>query len=193
MNSEIGKKTVLLKRCPWVGIDKPHYLDYHDNEWGVAVHDDQKLFEMLILEGAQAGLTWETILKRREHYRKVFKKFDPRKVAKLSDEDLERILQDPGVIRNRLKIYSTRKNAQIFLQIQQEFGSFNDYVWKFAPKNHKRPKNMSQIKSSSDESDALAKDLKQRGMSFVGTTIIYAFMQAIGMVDDHIADCFCAS
>lgn len=178
-------------RCSWVGSNKPHYEEYHDNEWGVPVHDDQKHFEMLILEGAQAGLTWETILKRREGYRKLFKKFDPRKVAKLTDEYLEEVLLSPLIIRNRLKVYSTRKNALVFLAIQKEFGSFDNYVWQFAPKlAQKSSKNLQQIPVSTPESDALSKDLKKRGMSFVGSTIIYAYMQAIGMVNDHMEDCF---
>lgn len=180
-----------MKRCKWVGIDKPHYEQYHDNEWGVPVHDDQKHFEMLILEGAQAGLTWETILKRREGYRKAFKNFDPKKVAKLSDDYLEKILLDPGIIRNRLKVYAARKNALVFLAIQNEFGSFDAYVWSFAPKKQRsKHKNLSDIPATNEQSDALSKDLKKRGMSFVGSTIMYAYMQAVGMVNDHMVDCF---
>lgn len=179
------------KRCAWVGINKPHYEQYHDHEWGVPVHDDQKHFEMLLLEGAQAGLTWETILKRRDGYRKLFKNFDPRKVAKLTDEYLEEALLSPLIIRNRLKVYSTRKNAIVFLEIQKEFGSFDKYVWQFAPKHTTKPrKSLQQIPATTAESDALSKDLKKRGMSFVGSTIIYAYMQAIGMVNDHMQDCF---
>lgn len=182
------------KRCDWVGQNKPHYEHYHDTEWGVPVHDDQKHFEMLILEGAQAGLNWETILKRREGYRAAFKQFDPTQVAQMTDTELEQLLIDPAIIRNRLKVFSTRKNAQVFLQIQQEFGSFNTYVWRFVnnkPKiNH--PARLKDIPTSTAESDALAKDLKKRGMSFVGSTIMYAYMQAVGMVDDHVKDCFCA-
>ncbi len=181
-----------MKRCSWVNPDKPHYVLYHDVEWGVPVHEDIKLFEMLILEGAQAGLSWETILKRRDHYRLVFKNFDPIKVARLNDVQLEKILLDPGVIRNRLKIFSTRSNAKVFLAIQQEFGSFDHYVWGFV--NHKTIfrnfKTTNDILTTSTESDLLSKDLKKRGMKFVGSTIMYAFMQAVGMVDDHSKDCF---
>ena len=186
------KQKTDLQRCAWVGIDKPHYQQYHDHEWGVPVHDDHKHFEMLILEGAQAGLTWETILKRRAGYKRLFKNFDPRKVAKLSDEELEKILLDPGIIRNRLKVYAARKNAQVFLQIQTEFGSFDNYVWHFMPAHtkHKLRKKHEEIPTTTAESDALSKDLKKRGMSFVGSTIMYAYMQAIGMVNDHSRDCF---
>lgn len=181
-----------IKRCGWVGIDKPHYEVYHDTEWGVPEYDDQKLFEMLILEGAQAGLTWETILKRRESYRKLFHNFDPVKVARLTDAQLEKILLDPGVIRNRLKIYATRKNAQVFLSIQKEYGAFAKYLWNFVNGKQidNKPKSLKNIPTSTEVSDALAKDLKKRGMSFVGSTIMYAYMQAIGMVNDHVADCF---
>lgn len=182
-----------LQRCAWVGIDKPHYAHYHDTEWGVPVHSDQKLFEMLILEGAQAGLTWETILKRRSGYKRVFKNFNPRKVAAMTDAELEEALLDPGIIRNRLKVYSTRKNALVFLDIQKEFGSFDNYVWQFAPTTaKKRLKSMSDIPVTTEQSDALSKDLKKRGMSFVGSTIMYAYMQAIGMVNDHLKGCFLA-
>lgn len=181
-----------MKRCAWVGIGKAHYELYHDLEWGVPVHDDCKLFEMLILEGAQAGLSWETILKRREGYREAFKQFNVEDVAQMTDDELEVLLTNPGIIRNRLKVYSTRKNARVFLQIQQEFGSFDRYVWRFVNGEPKinRPKTMNDIIVKSTESDALSKDLKKRGMSFVGSTIMYAYMQAVGMVDDHMADCF---
>ena len=179
-------------RCAWVPIGKAYYEHYHDNEWGVPVHDDQKHFEMLILEGAQAGLSWDTILKRREGYRKVFHAFDPQKVANMTDDDLEALLLNPEIIRNRLKVFSARKNAIVFLAIQKEFGTFDHYIWRFVgevPKiNH--PKTLKDIPTTSPESDALSKDLKKRGMSFVGSTIIYAHMQAIGMVNDHIVDCF---
>jgi len=181
-----------MKRCTWVGINKPHYEHYHDNEWGIPVHDDRKHFEMLSLEGAQAGLSWETILKRRDGYLMAFKNFDPKLVALMSDEELEACLQNEGIIRNRLKVFSVRKNAQVFLNIQNEFGSYDAYVWKFV--NHKtkinRPKSLAEIPTTSKASDALSKDLKKRGMSFIGSTIIYAYMQAIGMVDDHLEDCF---
>lgn len=182
-----------IKRCGWVGQNKPHYEHYHDTEWGIPVHDDKQHFEMLILEGAQAGLTWETILKRRDGYRKAFKQFDPQAVAAMTDDELEVLLTNPEIIRNRLKVFSTRQNARIFLKIQQEFGSFDSYVWGFVggkPKMN-RPKTLQDIPANSVESDALSKDLKKRGMNFVGSTIMYAYMQAIGMVNDHVNGCFC--
>ncbi|MDP3558838.1 MAG: DNA-3-methyladenine glycosylase I [Legionellaceae bacterium] len=181
-----------MNRCPWVGKNKPHYEHYHDTEWGIPVHNDHKHFEMLILEGAQAGLSWETILKRRENYREVFKQFDPVIVAKMSDADLEIILTNPGIIRNRLKVYSTRQNAQIFINIQQEFGSFDAYVWRFVQGRPKIncPQSLQEVAAQTIESEALSKDLKKRGMNFVGPTIMYAYMQAVGMVDDHIVECF---
>jgi DNA-3-methyladenine glycosylase I len=178
-------------RCGWC-VGRDFYEHYHDTEWGVPVHDDQMLFEMLILEGAQAGLSWETILKRREGYRKAFKNFDVKKVSRMTDERLEALMQDEGIIRNRLKIFGTRKNALAFINIQKEFGSFDQYVWQFVggkPKQNKR-KSLSEVPATSPESDALSKDLKKRGMTFVGSTIIYAYMQATGMVNDHVADCF---
>lgn len=182
----------MKNRCPWVGTNKPHYEHYHDTEWGIPVHDDNKHFEMLILEGAQAGLNWETILKRRDGYRDAFKGFDPQKVANMTDSELELLLTNPKIIRNRLKVFSACSNAQVFLKIQQEFGSFDNYVWQFVGNNPQinRPKSMHEVPSSSLQSDALSKDLKKRGMSFVGSTIMYAYMQAIGMVNDHIEDCF---
>lgn len=185
-----------MKRCSWVGINKPHYEQYHDTEWGVPVHDDRKHFEMLILEGAQAGLSWETILKRRDAYRAAFKQFNPHAVAQMTDNELEELLTNANIIRNRLKVFSARNNARVFVTIQQEFGSFDHYVWRFVdflPKIN-RPKNLQDIPATTTESDALAKDLKKRGMSFVGSTIMYAYMQAIGMVNDHTVDCFrCSS
>jgi DNA-3-methyladenine glycosylase I len=181
-------------RCSWacVGATKPYYEHYHDTEWGVPVHNDQKHFEMLILEGAQAGLSWDTILKRREGYRKAFKNFDPMQVAKMTDDELEGLLLNPEIIRNRLKVFSARKNAIIFLAIQQEFKSFDNYVWKFVGNTPKvnYPKTLQDIPARSRESDSLSKDLKKRGMSFVGSTIIYAHMQATGMINDHMVDCF---
>lgn len=185
-----------MNRCPWVGQNKPHYEHYHDTEWGIPVHDDQKLFEMLILEGAQAGLSWETILKRREGYREAFKQFDLTSVANMSDADLEVLLTNPGIIRNRLKVFSARKNARVFISIQQEYGSYDAYVWSFVQNHPKinRPKSPQEVPTHTLESDALSKDLKKRGMSFVGSTIMYAYMQAVGMVDDHIVGCFrCSS
>ena len=179
-------------RCPWVGQNKPHYEHYHDTQWGVPVHDDRLHFEMLTLEGAQAGLSWETILKRRDGYRVAFCNFAPLQVAAMSDDDLEGCLLNPGIIRNRLKVFSTRKNAQVFLEIQKEYGTFDAYVWAFVHGKIiiNRPKGMADIPVQSPESDALSKDLKKRGMSFVGSTIMYAYMQAIGMVDDHVEGCF---
>jgi DNA-3-methyladenine glycosylase I len=169
------------------------YAKYHDEEWGVPVYDDQHLFEMLILEGAQAGLSWETILKRREGYRQAFYSFNPPKVALMTDEELDCLIKNPMIIRNRLKIYSVRQNAKVFLEIQKEFGSFKGYIWGFVkgePKiNHW--KSMKDIPASTIVSESLSKDLKKRNMKFVGPTIIYAYMQAIGMVNDHLEDCWC--
>ncbi len=184
-----------VTRCSWAADVKPFYQHYHDNEWGVPVHDDRLLFEMLILEGAQAGLSWETILKRRDGYRKAFHNFNVAKVARMTDEQLENVLVDADVIRNRLKVFGTRKNALVFRAIQKEFGSFDAYVWSFVggKPQIRRPKSMADFRATSPESDALSKDLKKRGMTFVGSTIMYAFMQAVGMVDDHMAGCFCAA
>jgi DNA-3-methyladenine glycosylase I len=180
------------KRCAWVNVDDPLMLEYHDREWGVPVHDDRKHFEFLILEGAQAGLSWSTVLKKRKAYRKAFDHFDPAKVARFTAPRIEKLLQDPGIIRNRLKIESTVRNAKAFLKVQQEFGTFDTYCWRFVggkPKVNKLT-SMQQIPATSPESDAFSKDLKQRGFNFVGSTIIYAHMQAIGMVNDHLTDCF---
>lgn len=176
-------------RC--FGEGKELYAAYHDQEWGVPLHDEVKLFEMLILEGAQAGLSWETILKRRDGYRAAFHGFNPKKVAAMSDAELEALRNDPGIIRNRLKIYAARQNAKVYLEIQKEFGSFDGYVWAFV--NNKpivnRRAHMKEVPTKTAESDALSKDLKKRGMTFVGSTIIYAYMQAIGMVNDHLKSC----
>ncbi|MBX3320788.1 MAG: DNA-3-methyladenine glycosylase I [Nitrospira sp.] len=179
------------RRCPWAG-DQAHMIRYHDQEWGKPVHDDHRLFEMLLLEGAQAGLSWNTILKRRENYRKAFAGFNPTRVATFTANDKRRLLNDPGIIRNRLKIDAAVTNAQAFLALRKEFGTFDRYVWQFVggkPKVNNR-RTMSDVPATSPESDALSKDLKQRGFRFVGSTIIYAFMQAVGMVDDHLNDCF---
>jgi DNA-3-methyladenine glycosylase I len=180
------------KRCFGSAPGKEFYAEYHDKEWGVPVHDDRHLFEMLILEGAQAGLSWETILKRREEYRKAFCRFDPTKVAKMTDAQLNSLLENQGIIRNRLKIYAARQNAVVFLQIQKEFGSFSTYIWNFVEAKPivTRRKSLKDIPASTPISDALSKDLKKRGMIFVGPTILYAFMQAVGLVDDHLADCW---
>lgn len=182
-----------MNRCPWVGRNKPHYEHYHDTEWGIPIHDDRKLFKMLILEGAQAGLNWETILKRRDAYQKAFKQFDPVAVANMTDDELEILLTESHIIRNRLKVFSTRSNAKAFLKIQDEFGTFDAYLWRFVNNQPKinRPETMHSVPTTTPESDALSKDLKKRGMKFVGSTIIYAYMQAIGMVNDHVMDCFC--
>lgn len=181
------------KRCFGNEPGKEFYAHYHDHEWGIPVYEDRKLFEMLILEGAQAGLSWETVLKKREGYRKAFHSFDPVKVAQMTDLELEALTQNSEIIRNRLKIFSARQNAQSFLKIQQEFGSFSTYLWQYV---NKRPilnrwKTFKDVPVKTKESDALSKDLKKRGMNFVGTTIIYAYMQAIGMVNDHLVDCWC--
>ncbi|MEI8365414.1 MAG: DNA-3-methyladenine glycosylase I [Parachlamydiaceae bacterium] len=183
------------KRCFGGQPGKEFYARYHDNEWGIPVHDDQHLFEMLILEGAQAGLSWETILKRREGYRKAFYHLDPFKVASMNNDQLDALLQDASIIRNRLKIYAARQNAQVFLKIQQEYGSFDRYLWSFVAGkpivNHR--KLFSEVPTSTTESDALSKELKKRGMTFVGSTIIYAYMQAVGLVNDHLVDCWCCT
>jgi DNA-3-methyladenine glycosylase I len=195
--SSIIKKRELIQgadgkiRCFGGSLGKELYGHYHDNEWGIPLHDDRRLFEMLILEGAQAGLSWETILKRREGYRKAFHQFDPKKVAAMSDEALESLRENPDIIRNRLKIYGTRQNARAFLEIQKEFGSFDSYLWKFVD-GHPIKNNwqaIEEVPTKTAISDALSKDLKRRGMTFVGSTIIYAFMQAVGLVDDHVAGC----
>lgn len=183
------------KRCFGGAPGKEFYAEYHDKEWGVPVHDDRHLFEMLILEGAQAGLSWEIILKRREEYRKAFYHFDPTKVAKMSDDELNALLTtNQGIIRNRLKIYAARQNAVVFLKIQKEFGSFSRYVWNFVDGKPiiTRRKVLKDIPCFTPISDALSKDLKKRGMTFVGSKIIYSFMQAVGMVDDHLIDCWCS-
>lgn len=178
-------------RCEWCGSD-PIYVEYHDKEWGVPVHDDKKLFEFLILEGAQAGLSWLTILKRREGYRKGFADFNVEKVARFTQKKIDKLLLDPGIIRNKLKVNAAVKNAKAFLEIQDEFGSFDKYSWQFVNGETivNNWKSMKDVPVTTPESDAFSKDLKQRGMSFVGSTIMYAHMQAVGMVNDHTTDCF---
>jgi DNA-3-methyladenine glycosylase I len=176
-------------RCVWPGTD-PLYIKYHDKEWGVPVYDDKKLFEFLILEGAQAGLSWITILRRREGYRKAFAGFDVKKVAKFTEKDVERLMNDPGIIRNRLKIQSAIKNAEAFMKVQKEFGSFSNYQWQFVGGKPIQNKRVRKIPATTRESDAFSKDLKKRGFSFVGSTIMYAHMQAVGMVNDHLTKCF---
>ncbi len=178
-------------RCAWAGSD-PLILDYHDREWGVPVRDDGKHFEFLILEAAQAGLSWSTILKRRDGYRKAFSDFDPDKVARYGQQKIEALVLDPSIIRNRMKIEAAVNNARRFLAIREEFGSFDDYAWRFVGGRPivNRRKGTGDLPATSPESDAFSKDLKSRGFSFVGSTIIYAHMQAIGMVNDHLVDCF---
>lgn len=193
MKTKVVKALLTQKiRCFGNQTGKEFYAEYHDNEWGIPVHDDRHLFEMLTLEGAQAGLSWETVLKKREGYRKAFHHFDPRKVALMKNDELEALRQNPDIIRNRLKIYAARQNAQSFLQIQKEFGSFDRYLWSFVngkPIIH-HPKKLTDLPTTTAESDALSKDLKKRGMTFVGSTIIYAYMQAVGLVNDHITKCW---
>ena len=179
------------RRCEW-GTVSQIYIDYHDNEWGVPIHDDRTLFEFLILEGAQAGLSWETVLKKRENYRKAFSNFDPVKVSRYSDKKVEALMGNKGIIRNSLKITSAINNAKRFLEVQKEFESFETYIWQFV--NGKpitnRFKSIQEIPATTKESDAMSKDLKKRGFTFVGPTICYAHMQATGMVNDHIVGCF---
>ena len=183
---------MVRKRCGWVGESNPLMLEYHDREWGVPVHHDGRHFEFLVLEGAQAGLNWSIILNKREGYRRAFSEFDPSKVARYTKKRVQKLLLDPGIIRNRQKIEAAVRNAQAFLAVQEEFGTFDAYAWRFVggqPKvNHWRV--MKQIPATSPESDAFSKDLKRRGFGFVGSTIIYAHMQAVGMVNDHLVDCF---
>jgi DNA-3-methyladenine glycosylase I len=180
------------RRCAWAANGGPLDVAYHDSEWGVPVHDDRVLFEFLILEGAQAGLSWSTILKKRENYRKALARFDPRRVARFTAKDRRRLMKDPGIVRNRLKIEATVTNAQRFLEVQKEFGSFDRYLWSFV--NGKpivgRPRAMKDVQSKTELSDRISKDLKKRGFRFVGTTIVYAYLQAVGVVDDHVRGCF---
>lgn len=178
-------------RCSWcLGFDQ--YIKYHDEEWGVPVHDDRKHFEFLILEGAQAGLSWSTILKKREGYRKNFADFDPTKVARFTEKRLEKILSDPSIIRNRLKVYAAVTNAKCFLKVQKEFGSFDKYIWSFVSGKPivNKWKTLKEIAPTTKESDALSKDLIKRGFKFAGSTVMYAHMQACGLVNDHLEDCF---
>ncbi len=178
-------------RCPW-GDSDPLYVSYHDEEWGVPTHDDQKLFEMLILEGAQAGLSWITVLKKREGYRRSFSEFDPRRIARYDAKKVERLLANDGIIRNRLKVQSSIKNARAFLSVQREYGTFDRYIWGFVDGRPTRNAwaLMEDIPAHTEQSDTMSKDLKRRGFSFVGSTICYAFMQATGMVNDHLVGCF---
>ncbi len=181
----------MVNRCDWCG-DDPLYVEYHDTEWGVPLYDDDALFEFLLLEGAQAGLAWITVLRKREGYRAVFDGFNSEKIARYTDRKLDKILRDPRIIRNRLKVYSARQNARAFLQVQEEVGSFSDYMWQFVDgmpiQNSWR--SIKEVPASTPLSDTISKDLKQRGFNFVGSTIVYAHMQATGMVNDHLVSCF---
>ena len=187
----IRKEDRMQKRCEWAGSD-PLYMEYHDKEWGVPVHEDRKIFEMLVLEGAQAGLSWLTVLRKRENYRKAFDNFDPRKVAKYERKKFQELLATEGIIRNKLKITSAIQNARAFLKVQKEFGSFDSYIWRFVAGKPIRNswKSLSELPAQTAESVAMSKDLKRRGFSFVGPSICYAHMQATGMVNDHVVTCF---
>ena len=182
-----------VRRCAWAPLESDLlYRDYHDREWGVPVHDERRWFEFLVLEGAQAGLSWSTILHKRENYRKAFARFDPPKVARFTEHDVARLLKDPGIVRNRLKINASIINARAFLAVQKEFGSFDDYIWSFVggkPIRNRR-RSMREVPARTAISDAMSKDLKKRGFKFVGSTICYAFMQATGLVNDHVVSCF---
>lgn len=182
--------TKQIVRCAWPGNDLS--IKYHDEEWGTPLHDDQRLFEFLILEGAQAGLSWDTILRKREAYRRAFDNFDPRRVARYTPRKLETLMKNEGIVRNRLKLSSAVGNAKAFLAVQKEFGSFDRYIWQFVGGRPKinRPRGNGDIPAKTAESDAMSKDLRKRGFNFVGSTICYAFMQATGMVDDHLVTCF---
>ena len=185
-------QTQEIHRCPWVDLKKPDYLDYHDQEWGVPLHDDQRLFEFLTLEAAQAGLSWYTVLRKRENFRSAFDFFDPEKIAKYNEAKVQELLGNPGIIRNRAKILAAINNAQRFLEIQEQFGSFDAYSWKFVD-GKPRVNQLHELKdylATSPQSDALSKDLRQRGFKFVGSTVCYAHMQATGMVNDHVMACF---
>jgi DNA-3-methyladenine glycosylase I len=180
------------KRCDWVSLDDPLMIRYHDSEWGVPVHDDHRHFEFLVLEGAQAGLSWSTVLNKREGYRRAFSDFDPAKVARFTEGRIQKLCRNAAIIRNTLKIKSAVRNAKAFLATQKEFGSFDSYCWRFVDGTPKlnRWKTRRQIPATSPESDAFSKDLKARGFNFVGSTVVYAHMQAVGMVNDHTVDCF---
>lgn len=184
-----------MKRCEWVNIQNEQYVKYHDEEWGVPVHDDQVLFEMLILEGAQAGLSWETVLKKRATYRLAFDGFDPQIVSTYDEAKIESLMQNAGIIRNRLKIKSAIQNAKVFLNIQNEHGSFDAYLWSFVEGKPvvNRPETLSEVPTKTTLSDDISKALKKAGMNFVGSTIIYAYLQAVGVADDHVKDCFRSS
>jgi DNA-3-methyladenine glycosylase I len=182
----------MKRRCEWAPTNDPLYLAYHDTEWGVPSHDDRHLYEMLTLEGAQAGLSWSTILRKRDGYRHAFAQFDARKVARFDSRKVERLLQDPGIVRNRLKVESTINNARRVLEVQKEFGSFDAYIWQFVDGEPivNRWRRLADIPAETAESKAMSKDLKKRGFRFVGPTVCYAFMQSVGMVNDHVTSCF---
>jgi len=188
--SPVVKNSSTRIRCGWASNELA--IRYHDEEWGVPVHDDRTLFEFLILEGAQAGLSWNTILNKRDRYREVFDGFDPSRVARYNRRKMQQLLRDPGIVRNKLKIASAVGNAKAFLRVQEEFGSFDRYIWQFVGGKPRvnSPKSLKQVPARTPESDAMSKDLKRRGFNFVGSTICYAFMQAVGMVKDHVVDCF---
>lgn len=189
----VSQKTNLTKRrCPWVDLSKPDYVEYHDKEWGAPVHDDRTIFEFLTLEAAQAGLSWYTVLRKREAYRRAFRQFEPERVARYGKRELASLLNNPGIIRNQQKIVAAINNAQRFLEVQAEFGTFDAYIWRFVdgqPILHKL-RHLRDYPSSTAESDALSKDLKRRGFKFVGSAICYAHMQATGMINDHVVSCF---
>lgn len=190
MTGKLGRK---VRRCPWAsGKAGPLYVKYHDEEWGVPVHDDRIHFEFIVLDGAQAGLSWRTILNKRENYRRAFAGFDPAKVAKFGKRKVEELLEDRGIVRNRLKVEATVQNARAFLRVQKEFGSFDRYIWQFVGGRTRQNRwtRVGQIPAETPESRAMSRDLKQRGFRFVGPTICYAYMQAAGMVNDHLVDCF---
>src|SRR5512145_502785 len=188
----ISKQKNELCRCPWVDLSKPDYVEYHDREWGVPVFDDRRIFEFLTLEAAQAGLSWYTVLKKRDNYRIAFENFEPQRVAKFPQARIEKLLQNPGIIRNRLKIEAAVHNARRFLEVQDAFGGFSNYIWAFVGSKPKINviRKLSDYPTTSTESDALSKDLKKRGFKFMGSTICYAHMQATGMVNDHAVECF---
>jgi DNA-3-methyladenine glycosylase I len=181
-----------LQRCSWVPANKPYYVAYHDTEWGVPVHDDRLHFEMLSLEGAQCGLSWDMILRRRDGYREAFKGFDPKKVARMTDAELETLLNNPGIIRHRNKVFSVRTNSLAFLAIQKEFGSFDAYIWKFVGGQPliNRPLHLLDVPPRTELSDTVSADLVKRGLSWVGTAVVYSYLQAVGLINDHTTDCF---
>jgi DNA-3-methyladenine glycosylase I len=180
----------MKRRCAWVNPDNPLYVAYHDREWGVPVHDDRRLFEMLCLEGAQAGLSWETVLNKREGYRRAFRGFDPVRLSRMSEARMEKLMHDPGIVRNRLKIRSVRENARAYLRLRREFGSLDAYLWAFVGGEPIRRRSRGKLPARTPLSDRLSRDLKKRGFRFVGSTICYAFLQAVGLVDDHAPGCF---